>query len=104
MPLWLLTLGDELLKPDFSGHPNSIPYGYLIGLGLLYSVPAVVGGVYRHFVNENTSLRTSLWIRLVGVIVVAVGIGGLAYNCIAIDTFDYMFEDWKSVVATCILW
>ena len=90
------------MRADFPTFTMGIPWIILVVLGMLGSVPAVLGALFRWCVRERTALITSLVLRGVGVAGVLVGVIGAIYTNSWV--FKYAFEDWKTVLASCLMW
>jgi uncharacterized membrane protein len=100
MPLWCATLGASLLREVFPTYEPQIPWVALAVLGLMFSVPAVIGNLFRRCVSERTAVVTSLAVRLVGLVFVGSGaVIALYTNAWA---FTYMGGEWRTIVAVSI--
>ena len=100
MPLWMCTLGVYLLRPIFPNYTATVPWVILVVLGLMYSVPAVIGNLIRRCVSEQTAVVTSLVFRVIGLLMVVTGAIIVFYS--NAWAFSYISGDWRLVIAVCI--
>jgi len=101
IPVWLITLGEIVLRAEFPTFKMGIPWVTIVILGLAFGIPAFIGALFRRCVSDRVSLITSLVVRVFGIMGVVVGAIGSIYSNIFI--VNYAFEDWKIVVATLLL-
>jgi hypothetical protein len=100
IPLWICTLGAELMRDVIPTYSVPIPWVSLVVLGLLFSIPAILGGLFRRVVSDRTSIIVGMAIRAVGFLATAVGLIGALYSNTWI--FDYVGENWRVVAAVCV--
>ena len=97
MPLWLCTLGVVLLRDIFPPYEATVPWRVLLLLGLMFSIPAVIGIVVRRCVSDRTAVVISLVLRALGLVLVISGAAIAFYSNAWM--FDYIGDSWRVVVA-----
>jgi hypothetical protein len=100
MPLWLYTLGVELMRSSYSAYVIPFPWAVVVVAAVVFSIPALIGNLFRRCVSEGTAIIASLVIRAVGIVLVVFGFCGVLYS--NIWALRYMGDDWRVIAATTV--